>query len=82
LRRIFDAIFYVVRSGCAWRYLPCNYPPWQTVLIVCTQMTKVDALTANCRGEDVVDLNRIVGHDDAINEQFDQLAALVEASLR
>jgi putative transposase len=21
-----------VRSGCAWRYLPRNFPPWQTVL--------------------------------------------------
>jgi putative transposase len=31
LRRILDAIFYVVRSGCAWRYLPANFPPWQTV---------------------------------------------------
>jgi putative transposase len=31
LRRILEAIFYVVRSGCAWRYLPCNFPPWQTV---------------------------------------------------
>jgi transposase len=31
LRRIFDAIFYIVRSGCAWRYLPSNFPPWQTV---------------------------------------------------
>ncbi len=31
LRRIFDAIFYVLRSGCAWRYLPTNFPPWQTV---------------------------------------------------
>lgn len=31
LRRILDAIFYLVRTGCAWRYLPCNYPPWQTV---------------------------------------------------
>lgn len=31
LRRILDAIFYVVRSGCAWRYLPSNFPPWQTV---------------------------------------------------
>jgi len=31
LRRILDAIFYLVRSGCAWRYLPRNYPPWQTV---------------------------------------------------
>jgi putative transposase len=31
LREIFDAIFYVLRKGCAWRYLPCNFPPWQTV---------------------------------------------------
>jgi putative transposase len=30
LRRILDAIFYVVPSGCAWRYLPANFPPWQT----------------------------------------------------
>jgi transposase len=31
LRRILDAIFYVLRTGCAWRYLPTNFPPWQTV---------------------------------------------------
>jgi len=31
LRRILDAIFYVVRTGCAWRYLPANFPPWPTV---------------------------------------------------
>ena len=31
LRRILDAVFYVVRTGCAWRYLPSNLPPWQTV---------------------------------------------------
>jgi transposase len=31
LRRILDAIFYVLRTGCVWRYLPCNFPPWQTV---------------------------------------------------
>src|SRR5215471_6214420 len=31
LRRILDAIFYLVRTGCAWRYLPANFPPWQTV---------------------------------------------------
>ena len=22
---------YVDRTGCAWRYLPADYPPWQTV---------------------------------------------------
>jgi transposase len=30
-RSIIDAILYVVRSGCAWRYLPADFPPWQTV---------------------------------------------------
>ncbi len=27
LRAIFDAIFYVLRTGCPWRYLPANFPP-------------------------------------------------------
>nr|WP_281292496.1 transposase [Streptomyces hawaiiensis] len=27
-RRIVDAIFYVVRTGCAWRQLPKDFPPW------------------------------------------------------
>src|SRR5258708_12882484 len=31
LRAIFDAIFYVLRTCCPWRYLPANFPPWQTV---------------------------------------------------
>jgi putative transposase len=29
-REILDAIFYVLRSGCAWRLLPHDFPPWQT----------------------------------------------------
>jgi putative transposase len=31
LRAVFDALFYVLRMGCPWRYLPSNFPPWQTV---------------------------------------------------
>ena len=31
IRRVLDAIFYLLRTGCPWRYLPCDYPPWQTV---------------------------------------------------
>jgi len=31
LRELLDGIFYVVRSGCAWRLLPHEFPPWQTV---------------------------------------------------
>lgn len=30
-RDIVDAILYVVRTGCAWRQLPVDFPPWQTV---------------------------------------------------
>jgi putative transposase len=30
-REIFDAILYVLRSGCAWRLLPHDFPPWKTV---------------------------------------------------
>ena len=30
-RSLVNAIFYVVRAGCAWRLLPGDFPPWQTV---------------------------------------------------
>ena len=31
-REIFNAIFfYVLKSGCAWRLLPRDFPPWETV---------------------------------------------------
>jgi putative transposase len=31
LRAILNAIFYIVRSGCAWRLLPHDFPPWKTI---------------------------------------------------
>jgi putative transposase len=31
IREVLDAIFYVLRSGCAWRMLPHDFPNWQTV---------------------------------------------------
>ncbi len=30
-REIVDAILYFLRAGCAWRLLPHDFPPWQTV---------------------------------------------------
>jgi putative transposase len=30
-RKILDAILYVLKSGCAWRLLPHDFPPWKTV---------------------------------------------------
>ena len=31
LREILDAIFYVLKSGSAWRSLPHDFPSWKTV---------------------------------------------------
>ena len=30
-RAILDAVFYILRSGCPWRLLPRDFPPWKTV---------------------------------------------------
>ena len=30
-RDILNAVFYVLKSGCPWRLLPRNFPPWRTV---------------------------------------------------
>jgi putative transposase len=31
LKEVFDAIFYLLKTGCQWRMLPKEYPPWQLV---------------------------------------------------
>lgn len=28
LRAVFNALRYVVKTGCPWRYLPNDFPPW------------------------------------------------------
>lgn len=30
-REFLNAIFYLVRTGCSWRNLPHDFPPWKTV---------------------------------------------------
>src|SRR3954454_5661950 len=30
-RKILDAVFYVLKSGCPWRLLPREFPPWKTL---------------------------------------------------
>src|ERR671917_2277893 len=30
-REILNAVFYVLKSGCPWRLLPRNFPPWESV---------------------------------------------------
>ena len=55
-RDIVDAILYVVRTGCAWRQLPADFPPWETVYWYFTRWEQqkltfrmVDALRAQVR---------------------------------
>ena len=31
LRAVVDAIQYLLRSGCQWRLIPSDFPPWGTV---------------------------------------------------
>ena len=31
VREIVGAVFYLARSGCSWRMLPHDFPPWKTV---------------------------------------------------
>ncbi len=30
-RVVFEAIVYVMQTGCTWHTLPSDFPPWQTV---------------------------------------------------
>lgn len=31
VRELLDAVFYILKSGCPWRMLPREFPPWETV---------------------------------------------------
>ena len=31
LRRVVEAVLYVVKTGCQWRQLPADFPPWKSV---------------------------------------------------
>lgn len=31
IRKVINGIRYVMKSGCQWRLLPKDFPPWQTV---------------------------------------------------
>ena len=30
-REVLNAVFYVLKTGCQWRMLPRDFPPWKTV---------------------------------------------------
>lgn len=43
-REMFNAILYLNRTGCQWRMLPHDFPPWQAVYAFWRRLVERDAL--------------------------------------
>ena len=53
LREIWNALFYVVKTGCQWRMLPSHFPKWQLVYYYYrkwAEQTDFDLLLTELRG--------------------------------
>src|SRR3712207_153424 len=48
LRELLDAIFYIVRSGCAWRLLPHEFPPWKRPFTTTSELGGSTVLGRSC----------------------------------
>ena len=57
------------------------YQRRNVIEIVFTQMTKAPALTVGTERDDIADLHFVFGDHDAVDQQFDKLAALGEVGL-
>lgn len=58
---LLNAIFYVLRSGCQWRMMPNDFPPWQTVFRHYQEWSKsglLDEINADLRRQVRVQENR------------------------
>ena len=44
-RHVLDALLYLAKTGCQWRYLPAAYPPWQSVYYVFRRWAERGLLT-------------------------------------
>jgi transposase len=42
LYEVFCALLYVLRTGCQWRFLPSEFPKWQTVYSYYAKWSKPD----------------------------------------
>jgi putative transposase len=47
-RALLNGIFYVLRSGCSWRMLPHDLPPWSTVHKAFKRWAKNGLLEETC----------------------------------
>jgi transposase len=49
LREVFNALRYLVKTGCQWRWLPHDFPPWNAVY----QQAKRSGWAATCDNQTV-----------------------------
>ena len=57
LRSIWNAIFYLVKTGCQWRMMPINFPKWQLIYYYYRKWVneeQFDLLLDNLRGKERV----------------------------
>ena len=57
LFEVFNAILYLLKSGCQWRMLPNDFPKWRTVHEYFTIWSKPNAETNQSILEDVLKKN-------------------------
>jgi putative transposase len=47
-RELLNAVFYLLKSGCQWRMLPKEFPPWQTVYYHFRKWRRLNLLQRLC----------------------------------
>src|SRR5262245_34943160 len=64
LREVLNGIFYLVRTGCQWRLLPHDFPPWSTVH-TCSRRWRTDGTWGRLNDALVPRVRRQAGRDPA-----------------
>ena len=62
LREIINGLLYLARSGCQWRMLPHDLPPWQTVYDYFSQW-RDDGTWERINGEMRIEIRELEGRD-------------------
>jgi transposase len=59
MRALLDGVLYVLRTCCAWRHLPLDFPPWQTTLRWVLRLARSGALERMAHALAMADRERV-----------------------
>jgi putative transposase len=76
MREIINALFYILSAGCAWRLLPHDLPPWQTVYTYFRRWTQIRLW------EDINDQIRVWVRISELRESSPSAASLGSQSVK